>query len=143
MHFKKFYHYTFYKLFNFYEKTPFWGAKWLSDWKALFSMMVLEIWLLLSSLIYYKVYTKRDFIAENLMVPVLIIAAIIFSLVKYFVFEYQNKWKDYIREFNKYSKKKNRIGGIIVWAIILLIIANLIFAFYLMSQIDWKQYRLK
>ncbi len=43
MSFKKTYHYLFYKFYRFYERGP---SIWLSDWKAAFSLMVLEIWLL-------------------------------------------------------------------------------------------------
>ena len=44
-------------------------------------------------------------------------------------------------EFENWPKKKNIRGGIIVWGIIIFIIANLIFSFYLMSLINWKLYR--
>lgn len=50
-------------------------------------------------------------------------------------------WKEYVIEFDQLSKKKNRIGGWIVFGVVLLVVMNLIFSFYLMSQVDWSMYR--
>ena len=54
---KKTYTYLFYKLYQFYEKGV---SVWMSDWKATLSLLILEIWLLLSVLVYYKVYFKEE-----------------------------------------------------------------------------------
>jgi hypothetical protein len=54
---------------------------------------------------------------------------------------YLDVWKDYIKEFDQLPKRKNKIGGWVVFGVLMLIIANMVFAFYQMSLIDWSQYR--
>jgi len=135
---EKGYRYLFYKLYRFYERAP---SVWWSDWKASFSLMVLEVWLLLSFMVYYKVITKRDLIPDNRLTIVSITVVVILSAIKYFVFEHQNRWKEYVEEFTKLPKKKNRIGTLIVWLIVLFILGNLVFSFFLLRQIDWTLYR--
>jgi uncharacterized membrane protein YwzB len=135
---KKVYYYFFHKFYKFSEAAP---SRWLSDWKAMFSLLVLEIWILLSVMVYYKVFTKKDLIPDNRLTMVSITVVIALSLIKYFAFEHRDRWKEYVEEFSKWPTKKNKTGTLVVWLIVLLIIANLIFSFYLMSQINWKQYR--
>lgn len=140
---KKAYQYLFYKLYKFYDtdSSMWWSSNWWTDWKASFSLLVLEVWLLISFVVYYEVITKRELLPENILDKVAIAVVIILAIVKYFAFEHRDRWKDYVTEFNQWSKKKNRIGTLVVWLIVLFILGNLIFAFYLMSQIDWQQYK--
>jgi heme/copper-type cytochrome/quinol oxidase subunit 2 len=103
--------------------------------------MALELWILMSILVYYTVITKEDLMSDKLLVVVIIITGVIFSLIKYFVFDRKDQWKDYVQEFDKWPKRKNNIGTLVAWVVVLLIIGNLVFSFYLMSLINWKQYR--
>lgn len=135
------YRYLFYKLYKFYEGTPFWSAKWWSDWKASFSLLVLEIWSLVSIVVYYEVITKKTLLPEQVLNKVAIGVVVLLAIVKYFAFEHKGRWKRYVAEFSQWPKNKNRIGTLIVWLIVLFILGNLIFSFYLMSQIDWQRYR--
>jgi hypothetical protein len=115
-------------------------SRWLSDWKAGIVIIALETWLLLSLIIYYNVFIDRYF---NLTAtsPVIILSSIAILLGNYFAFVHTDEWKAYVKEFDALPKKKNQIGSLIVFAIVVLVIANLVFSFYLMSQIDWKQYK--
>jgi amino acid transporter len=135
---KKAYHFFFYKLYKFYESAP---SKWLSDWKALFSLLVIEIWIFIAAMTYYKVFTKRDLIYEDNLETASITIVIALALINYFVFGHQDRWKTYVKEFDSWSKKKSRIGTVVAWLVVFFILANMIFAFYLMSQINWKQYK--
>ena len=135
---KKIYYYLFYKLYKFFEWAP---SRWLSDWKATVALMALEVLFLMSLMVYYKVFTKKDLFSDKSLTIVGITVIIILSLIKYFAFEHRDIWKDYVKEFNKWPARKNKIGTFIVWSIVMLIIANLVFSYYLMSQIDWKKYR--
>ncbi len=54
--------------------------------------------------------------------------------LNYFLFLHTNKWKEYNAEFDKLPKKKNIIGGIIVWIIIIMIIANIFISGHLMQK---------
>ncbi len=132
----KAYYYLFYKLYRFWELVSF--PKFWSDFKAIVSIVALEIWFALSLINYYNIFIDRHFYLENTIF--FLIGGIIIG-INIISFIYLDKWKEYNEEFNQLPRKKNIIGGIIVWTIILLIIANLIYSFYLMSQIDWSQYR--
>lgn len=140
MNAKKVYQYLFYKFYKFYDvdDSIWWGAKWWTDWKASFSVLVLEIWLLLSFVNYYEVLTEKDFLpnSKNTIAFAIVLFLVI---IKYFVFEHQERWKKYINEFDQWSKRKNKIGTIMVWILVLFVLANLIYSFYLISQIEWKK----
>jgi hypothetical protein len=137
MKIKRAYYYLFYKFYKFWEivSTP----KFISDWKAELSIDVLEIFLGLSGIVYYTVISKKwiDFGNGKYIIPIYLIFV---AVPNYFIFHHQNQWKQIVHEFDKWPKRNNKIWGIIVWTIISIIITNLIFAFYLMSQIDWKHY---
>lgn len=130
---KKAYHYLFYKLYKFSEAAP---SRWMSDWKAELAIDILEIFLGFSGVVYYTVYTKQLVDLGNTSLLMLIFIAIV-ALPNYFIFHHKDQWKQYVQEFDKWSKSKNMIGALIVWSIVILIVANFIFAFYLKSQIDW------
>lgn len=103
-------------------------------------MIVLEIWIFFSFGNYYTICTKR-FVEITFSMPIVYIPLLIIVGFNYFALDYKNNWKKYNVEFANYSKRKNRIGGWIVFGIILLIISNLIYSFYLMSEVDWSKYR--
>lgn len=134
---KRAYYYLFYRLYKWYEKGP---SVWLSDWKAVISIGVLQVFLILSMYCYYAVYSKQilDLSIKN---PIVFIPFAIIFIFNYFTFEHTDIWKEYVAEFDQLPKKKNRIGSWIVFGVVLFVIANLIFSFYLMSQIDWSLYR--
>lgn len=138
MSIKKGYYYLFYKLYKFSEAAP---SKWWSEWKASLVIDVLIYLLLLSAGGYYSIITKKDMlpIANPKFVIFLIVIGVV--SINYFIFNYQDKWRIYVAEFDRWGKLKNRLGGLIVLLIIFLVVANLIFMFYLLSQIDWKQYK--
>ena len=134
---KKAYYYLFYKLYRFYESSP---SVWWSEWKALLTILILEIWFLMSFGIYYQVITKKDLLPDNIFKYLGIALIIFLGIINYYVFDYNDRWKRYVSEFNKWPRNKNRIGTFIVWLFILIIIGNLIYSYYLMSKIDWKKY---
>ncbi len=138
MNIKRAYFYFFYKLYKFWECVSV--PKFWSEWKALLSVMVIELWLLASLGIYYTVITKKGMVL-SLTKPIIFIPLAAILVINYLTFLPNNIWEQYVQEFDKISKKKNNIWGFVVWVVILAIIANFIFYFYLMSRIDWRQYR--
>lgn len=137
---QKSYYYFFYKIYRSIDYTSgSFGGEILMLSKAGLVMLALEAWIILSLGNYYTVYSKM-FIELSISMPTVYIPAIIVFAFNYYTLDYKNNWRKYNVEFANYSKKKNRIGGWIVFGIILFIICNLIFSFYLMSQIDWSQY---
>ncbi|MGJ1438719.1 hypothetical protein [Sphingobacterium siyangense] len=135
---KRAYYYLFYSFYRFWEKTS--CLKFLSDWKSVVCIGTLEIWFILSLGIYYTVITK-DVTDLSFKMPIVFVPFLIIVLTKYFVFVHTDVWKDYVKEFDKLPKEQNRKGSWIVFAIVVFVISNLIFSFYLMSQIDWSKYR--
>ncbi|MBO6185169.1 MAG: hypothetical protein J6O88_10885 [Chryseobacterium sp.] len=134
---KKAYYYLFYKLYKNYERGP---SVWMSDWKASFSLDVLIYFLVMFLFIYYNIFINRyaNLSKSNIEVYILVISV---SLLNYFIFHHRNQWKKIIVEFDQLPKKKNILGSWVVFGVVLFIVANLIFSFYLMSKIDWSQYR--
>lgn len=138
---KKSYYYFFYKIYRSIEYTSeLSGGKFLTRSKAGLVMLALQVWILFSFGAYYRIFTKTS-IQLSFSMPIIYVPAIIIFAFNYFTLDYKDNWKKYNNEFANYSKRKNRIGGWIVFGIILLIISNFIYALYLMSQIDWSQYR--
>lgn len=138
---KRAYYYFFYKIYKSIEYTSeeLGGGFW-SDWKASFVLDCCLYFIISSIFIYYKIFFNRfvHLSDNNLDVLLTIIPVALFN---YFVFLHKNQWKSIVVEFDKLPKEKNIIGSWIVFGIVLLIIVNLIFSFYLMSQIDWSKYR--
>lgn len=134
---KRAYYYLFYKLYKFSEAAP---SRWLSDWKAGVVIFVLEIWILLSIGVYYAVATKTV-VELSIFKPIVFIPFLMLMVLNYYTFIHTDVWKDYVKEFDQLPKRTNRIGSWIVFGVVVLVIANLVFAFYLMSQVDWSQYR--
>lgn len=128
----KVYYYFFYKFYNFWELISF-PAFW-SDFKAIVTLILLEIWLLFSVFNYYSIYSnsKLDVKISSLffLIPLLFI---ICSKVYFFVID--TKWKSYHLEFNKMSKSKNMLLGSIVWFITILITINFFISTYYMHDL--------
>ena len=126
---KKAYYYLFYKLYKFSEAAP---SRWLSDWKAEFVIDILMLSLFSSLIPYYRVFRNPDSRVGdgNLLFYILLII----SVTNYFIFHNKNQWKEIVNEFDKSPIKKNKIGGWVVFGVILLFVANFIFSFYLYYQ---------
>jgi len=137
---KKSYYYFFYKIYRSIEYTSeLSGGKFLTEYKAGLVMLALETWILLSVGAYYVIFTKK-FIELNITMPIVYIPALIVYTFNYLTIHYKDKWRQYNAEFANYSKRKNRIASWIVIGIIVVIISNLIYTFYLMNQVDWNKY---
>ncbi|MFA7445196.1 MAG: hypothetical protein WCY89_04565 [Flavobacteriaceae bacterium] len=125
------YYYLFYKFYKFWEKvsTPrFW-----SEWKASLSIIVIQIWLIISLFVYYKVLIDGHY---QLNKSLLFTIGFVLFIINYLAFHQKDKWEIIVEEFDNLSKKKNTTGSIIVWSLVILIIVIIIFSFYLMSKID-------
>ncbi|SDZ97322.1 hypothetical protein SAMN05660909_00396 [Chitinophaga terrae (ex Kim and Jung 2007)] len=134
---KHYYWYFFYKMYRLAENAP---SRWWSEWKAILFVSVLEIVALMTLEGYFSIIFKHDILPgyDNL---VTILPAVVVTLFNYFFFLHHNRWKSYIKELDKQSSKQQLIGGLIVWSLVFLIFANLVFMFFLMSRINWSLYR--
>ena len=131
----KAYYYFFYKLYKWIGEENGWA-----DWKASLAMDAFVFFFLFSFFIYYKVYMNPYIHLTGKAKEILFIVVII-TVPNYLIFHHKDQWKGIIKEFDKLPDRTNNIGGAIVFAVLLFIVGNLIFSFYLMSQVDWAQYR--
>ena len=128
----KAYQYLYFKLYRFYESSTY--SRWWSDWKALTTIIVLEIWNIFSLTFYYQAFTGKSVNEFKLFDVFFWIIITIICLINWYVFQYQDKWKENIKQFDKLSKKKNKIGSIIILLFFLIIIFNAIFSIYTLSK---------
>lgn len=128
---RKIYPYIFYKLYKFSEAAP---SKWWSDWKATVALLALELWFIMSVFIYYDLITNKGLPADNIVAIVGGLTIGVLVLIKYLVFYRYDRWRTYVAEFDKWPKRKNKIGTVLVCMLVFVIISNLIFSFYLLSQ---------
>lgn len=132
MNIGKAYSYLFYKLYKFWEwaSTP----KFWSNWKAELTIDVLEILLGFSLVSYYTAITKSWVNFLNNSYSVLFYIVII-AIPNHYFFHHRIEWKETVKEFDQWPERKNQIGSIIVGMTVAAVIANFIFAFYLLSEI--------
>ncbi|MCS4300660.1 hypothetical protein [Chryseobacterium sp. BIGb0232] len=130
---KKAYYYFFYKLYKIMLQISYPFGDFFSNFRAGLVIIALEIWLCISIYGYLSIFLGRKISLSITEPSGFIPYAIIVSSNIYF-FSSPNKWKSYFEEFEKLPKRKNLIGGIIVWSIIVLIIFNFIFSVNLMKS---------
>jgi hypothetical protein len=131
---KKAYYYFYYNIYNFFINI---SDDILNRFKPVIIIAGLEVFLFIDFFNWYSILTKNGDIAT---LPYFL-AVLVVALFNSYVFLHGDKYKKYFPEFKNYSKQKKVIGGWITFIIIILVVASVIFSFYEMSLIDWKQYR--
>jgi len=134
--FKKYYFYYFYCFYRFWENGP---SIWWSEWKALLSVFVIEVYSLLSFLLMLMVITKTD-VFPNFSKLELTLLGLIPWTINHRIFMHNDNWKLWVEEFDSLPKEVNRKGKRVFWIINIAILGSLLFNFYLLSQIDWSVY---
>lgn len=126
---KKAYYYLFYKLYRFSEAAP---SRWMSDWKSSLAIDVLLLFTFSSILNYYKaLINPSSHMGEG---NLLFVVIIIVGILNYFIFHHADKWKEIVEEFDNLPRRTNKIGSWIILGILLLLLSNFIFSFYLYYQ---------
>lgn len=134
---KRAYYYLFYKFYRMSEAAP---SRWWSEWKASLALDMVIFFFVFSLLIYYAVFIN-PYTNVGGETDTIVILGILILVPNYFVFHHRDQWKEIVADFDQLPKRTNQIGSWIVFGVVMLVIANLVFAFYLMSQVDWSQYR--
>ncbi len=124
-----YYYYFFYILFKWYESFEF---RWWSEWKAALSVSILEIMIVATSVGYLSMLCETRSFSDS---TIELIIYFMILILNYFIFLHNDKWMPFIDKFDKFPKRKNQIGGVFVCATILIIVAALIFMYYLLSQV--------
>ncbi|PZR20477.1 MAG: hypothetical protein DI535_29890 [Citrobacter freundii] len=126
---KRAYYYFFYKLYKAAKYTSYPFGDFLLDFRAAIGIVILEAWIFISLLLYLSFIDKLP-IELTILSPIVYLPAILIFVVNYIAFIHTDIWKQYNKEFDKLSKKQNRIGSWIVLGIVLLIVGNLILSVY-------------
>lgn len=117
---RKAYYYLFYQLYKVWEYISY--PKFASDFKAIITIIALEIWLYFSCMKYYLLLNNVK-IHLNLFDPFILFPFILIIMINYIAFiHYDYMWKKYNAEFDNLPRNKNIIGGIIVWVFIVFIV---------------------
>ena len=134
---KKTYYYFFYKLYKFWGWISY--PKFWSYWKAGVSIVVLELWGMLMIINYYYIFNNGS--SKDVTKSMIIIPSLIIIILNYIAFDhYYNIWKNYKEEFDQLPNRKNIIGGIIVWVIILFIVINFFISTFHLHKMTFGKY---
>lgn len=128
MKIKDAYNYLFYTFYTFWELVSI--PKFWSDAKAIFSIIVLEMFALSSLAVYYRLYINpRSHLGEGIYE----ILAMVFLLFipNYISFLHNDEWKLNVDKYDKRPKSENRSRKVIVLIFCFVVVANFILAFYL------------
>jgi len=128
------YYYFYYKLYYF--------AKSLSDdpwneWKPLMLITLLEFMLAGQGAIWYKIASKSTGYPNTTVLFLFSLSVVSFN---YYIFLHRHKWRTHVASFKAFPKKKKLWGGIGVLLVAAALFAGLVFSFYRLSRIDWKNY---
>ncbi len=133
MSIKQLYGYFFYILYRIWLKIDkAFGATgpFPTKMKALICMFGIEVWLVFSIALYFgyffNVHPHIAFFSFIGLGPFIILLGI-----KWFIFEKDDQWKYYVKEFDSWPSQKKRTGAWIVIIMILFIIFNFIYSLYL------------
>ena len=121
-------YYKIYKSVEYVSKPPFW-----SDAKATFALIVLELFLLSSGLMYYRAFfDPQTLIVKQKLTWVIMLGLLIIPNS----YRYYNKdyYKEVIKKYDSLPKEKNLRGSIWVTIIILLVITN----FFIAVNLKWE-----
>ena len=128
---KRRYYYFYYTIYKAWGKDP--HLLFSTRFRADLVIGAVKIWTVISLFSYLSIflgYRIKLSITEPLgLIPLLLVLG---STLYFFTFS--NKWKSYFKEFDKLPKRKNQIGRIIVWGIVIFSFINLIFSVSLMKR---------
>lgn len=130
--FKEVYYYFFYKIYKSIKCTSeFFGGSFGTDFKAGLAVLTLELFFWMSLLNYYSLINNTVF-DLNITSLTLIIPLTLFCMLNYFLLIHTDNWKKYNMEFDQLPIEKNKKGGIIVWIVIVFVVINLFFSYFLL-----------
>jgi len=127
---KKAYFYLFYKFYKFGSRSgPF-----PNDFSAAVLISIIEVLILSILKFYYIGFINQNGTIELLSIETIVPLVAIF-LINYFAFVNNDKWKEYVKEFDKLPRYKNILGTWIVVIIIAFILVNVVISFNMMGEI--------
>lgn len=134
---KRAYYYFFYKVYKMMLGTSYPFGNFFSGFRAGLVMIVLELWIIFTIQNYYQIFNNIN--PKYTSDLLLYIVGFIIIVFNYITIDYNNVWKKYNIEFDDLPKRKNTIGGIIVWSVILFITIN----FFLSVHFSQKKFSIR
>jgi len=112
----KFYYFIYYSFYKFWDYIS--SPKMLSDFKSVITIGFIKILIFLSFLYYTNTVLPK--------IQLIIIAVLFIIIPNVYLFIYNNKWKEYFKEFELYPVKKRRKYFMIIFFCVVLVIVNFI-----------------
>lgn len=119
---KRAYYYLYYTIYKAWSKN--YNPLLSNNFRADISLMAIQIWFLGVLDTYLSIILNQDATDISIISPKVIIALILVIGSTLYFFTFSDKWKPYFEEFEKLPKRKNLIGGIVVWGIVIFIFIN-------------------
>jgi len=129
-----------YLFFFLYKQVSKPKPQFLLYFKTAVSLVALEFMIVIATFIYFTDITKLSLLPEKPNIYLILLTIVPFIFIKFWFFERKDKWKNYVSKFEQWPEKRKKKWNLIMRIIIFFVIANVVFSFYLMSQIDWTKY---
>lgn len=110
-------------------------------WNISSCIEILQVWLLLSCLVYYTVNTREELVPSHLQVPIFSAVVFTLTLVNYVLLEQRWPKGKFSKTVDTCSGPNNNLATALCWLLALLVVVNLLFSYFLLSNIDWTHYR--
>lgn len=128
MNLKNKYEYLYYSLYNFWETVSY--PKFWSDAKAVLSIIILELFIIQSGIIYYLSFIDNaSHFGQNF--GEIGVMLVLVCAPNYYYFLYKEKTKSIIQSFDQLDCKKKRVYGWVTWIIIVAIIVQFFLLLFL------------
>ncbi|WP_131535589.1 hypothetical protein [Pedobacter nototheniae] len=132
MKIKEAYYYFYYTIYKAWSKN--YNPLLTNRFKADICITVLQIWMIIALYAYMSIFLGVR-IELSIGQPLGFIPFLLAFCTTLYFFTFSNKWKSSFEEFEKWPKKKKRIGSLIVWCVVIFILFNLVFSVKLMNEI--------
>jgi len=130
---KRGYYFFYYIIYRTWNKDP--HLLFSDSFRTDIIILATKMWFVLSLYAYLSIYLgiKIELSITNLFgfIPILLV---LFTTLYFFTFS--NKKKYYFKEFDKLSKRKRKIGSIVVWSVIVFIFINMFLSVELMKRLN-------
>lgn len=126
---KRAYYYLYYTIYKAWSKN--YNPLLSNNFRADISLMAIKTWFVISIFAYLSLMIGTKIRISALLG--IVIGVLVIGSTLYF-FTFSDKWKPYFEEFEKLSKQKKQVGGIIIWSVIILTFVNFIVAVNLMKS---------
>jgi hypothetical protein len=131
MNIKQLYGYFYYFFYNIWHKIDMaFGASgpFPTEIKAFVCMFAVEVWLVFAIATYFGYFFNIN-PRSGVYLFMISTPFIVLFVMNWFIFEKDNRWKNYVKKFNSWPPKRNRVGTWLVIITILVVFFNFLYLF--------------